>query len=55
MPVLSMVRRNVSSAFVFEDDADWDVALKMQMVQFARRTRFLLDTPEHTIPSSPIW
>jgi len=48
-----MVHHNVASALVFEDDADWDVSLKMQMVQFARGARFLLNTPEDQIPYSP--
>jgi hypothetical protein len=29
-----------------EDDADWDVAIKLQALQGARATRFLLDQPE---------
>src|SRR5256885_3236528 len=39
-----MVDRKVASAIIFEDDADWDVSLKMQLVQFARGSRFLLNT-----------
>ena len=48
-----MVDRKVSSAIIFEDDADWDVSLKMQLVQFARGSRFILKTPKHKVPHSP--
>ncbi|KIW22001.1 uncharacterized protein PV07_12599 [Cladophialophora immunda] len=40
-----MVREGVSTALIFEDDADWDVALKHQLVQFARGSRFILSAP----------
>jgi hypothetical protein len=36
-----MVEHNIQSALVFEDDADWDVALKYQMLDVARGTRWL--------------
>jgi hypothetical protein len=49
----SMVERRVGSALIFEDDADWDVALKYQLLQFARGSRFLLNTPNNTVPFSP--
>lgn len=45
-----MVHEHVSSAMIFEDDADWDVAFKQQLVQFARGSRFILETPEHGEP-----
>ena len=48
-----MVLRNVQSTMIFEDDADWDVALKKQLVQFARGSRWLTDVPEATIPDGP--
>lgn len=48
-----MVDRRVASALIFEDDADWDVALKAQLVQFARGSRFLLNMPENTTTRSP--
>ncbi|OQV10031.1 hypothetical protein CLAIMM_14086 [Cladophialophora immunda] len=48
-----MVYEGVSTALVFEDDADWDVALKHQLVQFARGSRFLMDTVVRDIPHSP--
>jgi GR25 family glycosyltransferase involved in LPS biosynthesis len=48
-----IVREGVATAFVFEDDADWDVAFKQQLVQFARGARVMLQTPDHQVPSSP--
>lgn len=39
-----MIDENIQSALILEDDADWDVALKYQMVEFARGSRFLLNT-----------
>jgi hypothetical protein len=51
--VNSMVERRVESALIFEDDADWDVALKYQLLQFARGSRFLLNTSNNTTPFSP--
>ena len=37
-----IVNRGVSSTLVFEDDADWDVTLKSQLVQLARGSQWLL-------------
>jgi GR25 family glycosyltransferase involved in LPS biosynthesis len=48
-----MVEENIQSALIFEDDVDWDVALKHQMVEFARGSRYLLDTPARKQPGSP--
>ena len=31
-----MIDENIQTALILEDDADWDVALKYQMVEFAR-------------------
>ncbi|KAF2705581.1 glycosyltransferase family 25 protein [Pleomassaria siparia CBS 279.74] len=47
-----IVRDNIASALVMEDDADWDVNLKGQLVEFARGTRYLLDQ-ETKSPHSP--
>ena len=38
-----MVRRGVSSALIFEDDADWDVGLRAQMIELAKGARWSLD------------
>ena len=48
-----MVHERVSTALIFEDDADWDVALKHQLVQFARGSRFITNTTEKETPHSP--
>ena len=48
-----MVEENIQSALILEDDADWDVTLKYQMVEFARGSRFLLNTPRAKQPRSP--
>lgn len=48
-----MVEENIQSALILEDDADWDVALKYQMVEFARGSRYLLNTPLRQQPDSP--
>ncbi|OAL23793.1 hypothetical protein AYO22_06112 [Fonsecaea multimorphosa] len=48
-----MVRDNIQSAMVFEDDADWDLAIKYQMMQAAQATRFVTAQPEEEKPLSP--
>jgi GR25 family glycosyltransferase involved in LPS biosynthesis len=48
-----MVHERVSSALVFEDDADWDVSIKQQLVQFARGSRFIMNTTQNATPHSP--
>ena len=35
----NMVQKRIQSALIIEDDADWDVLLRHQMVEFARGTR----------------
>jgi hypothetical protein len=40
-----MVQERVASAMIFED-ADWDASLKHQLVQFARGSRFTLNTTQ---------
>ena len=34
-----MIRRQVRSALIFEDDADWDVGWRAQMIELAPRGR----------------
>ena len=48
-----MIQKDIHSALIFEDDADWDVALKWQMREVARGTRFLTDHREDMQPHSP--
>lgn len=38
----AMVHNGLSSALVFEDDADWDLGLRAQLVELAKGTRFVL-------------
>lgn len=47
-----MVRRQVSSALIFEDDADWDVGLRSQMIELAKGARWSLDDQKSN-PHSP--
>lgn len=51
--IQKIVRENVSTALIFEDDADWDVSFKTQLIQFARGSRYILKTPPYEVPSSP--
>ncbi|KAE8167457.1 hypothetical protein BDV40DRAFT_252958 [Aspergillus tamarii] len=46
-----IVENKISSAVLMEDDSDWDVNIKTQMVEFARGTRALQGTKG--IPISP--
>ena len=48
-----MVQNDIQSALNFEDDADWDVAIKAQMLQAALGTRWLLGEEEDKSPHSP--
>lgn len=48
----TMVREGIQSALVLEDDADWDIALKYQMREIAKGTRFLLNSTDPN-PNSP--
>ncbi|KIX95985.1 uncharacterized protein Z520_08240 [Fonsecaea multimorphosa CBS 102226] len=48
-----MVHEGISSALIFEDDADWDVSLKEQLVQFAQGSRFITNTSDDAFPHSP--
>jgi GR25 family glycosyltransferase involved in LPS biosynthesis len=48
-----MVQNNIQSALFFEDGADWDVALREQMVQAALGTRWLLSAEEDLPSHSP--
>ncbi|KAF1996220.1 glycosyltransferase family 25 protein, partial [Amniculicola lignicola CBS 123094] len=45
-----MLREQIQSALIFEDDADWDVFLRAQMTEFARGTRYITNstTPLHS-------
>jgi hypothetical protein len=38
-----MVKEQIPSALIMENDADWDLLLKSQLVEFAHGTRYLQD------------
>ncbi|KIW54398.1 hypothetical protein PV05_06758 [Exophiala xenobiotica] len=48
-----MVQHRIQTALIFEDDADWEVALKAQLFQAARGARWLLDDTEDKPSHSP--
>jgi hypothetical protein len=55
---IRMVKEEIQSALIFEDDADWDVNFKSQLVEFARGTRVLLhanSTHQETTPNVEDW
>ena len=48
-----MVRERVSTAIVFEDDADWDVNFRTQLEQFAQGSRYIASSwPTPTVLKS---
>lgn len=49
----SIVENKISSALIMEDDSDWDVNLKAQMIEFARGTRALQGSNHDSSSSSP--
>ena len=51
--IQKIVHEKVSTALIFEDDADWDVSFKTQLVQFARGSRYILKTPRDKALHSP--
>ncbi|KAL1965502.1 hypothetical protein VTN77DRAFT_5758 [Rasamsonia byssochlamydoides] len=48
-----IVADRISTALILEDDSDWDVTLKSQLVEFARGARLLQNSGSHDHPSSP--
>lgn len=50
--VQEIVARGWSSALIFEDDAEWDVNIKSQLIEFARGSRYIQaigeDQPQHS-------
>lgn len=38
-------RKQISTALIMEDDSDWDMNLKAQMIEFARGTRSQQEPP----------
>ncbi|KAL8705552.1 MAG: hypothetical protein Q9201_001330 [Fulgogasparrea decipioides] len=52
-PQPSIVNNRLSSALIFEDDADWDISFRSQLLNFASGAQWLLDTPSGNTPHSP--
>lgn len=48
-----MARERIQTALIMEDDVDWDVMLKAQMVEIARGTRYLQNITSKDKPHSP--
>lgn len=48
-----IVEQGLSTALILEDDVDWDIRLKSQLQDFARGTRFLLNTSIDATTNSP--
>lgn len=50
-----MLDRRIATAVVFEDDADWEVTFRQQLLQFARGSRYITGTEPKGgfVPSSP--
>ena len=51
-----MVRERIQTAWILEDDVDWDVMIKAQLTEFARGTRHLLKaSPDALSPYGDGW
>lgn len=53
-----VVEKNITSALILEDDADWDIRIKSQMYDFAKASRLLVQplhgtTDQFLDPSYP--
>lgn len=44
-----MVREGIQTAMIMEDDVDWDVMIKSQMIEFAHGTRYLQNVTSPTL------
>lgn len=51
----SILDRKIATAVIFEDDADWDVTFRDQLLQFAKGTRYVTGTEAKGsfVPHSP--
>jgi hypothetical protein len=49
----SIVNHKLSSALVFEDDADWDVDFRRQLEDYALGSQYILDSIDGPVPHSP--
>ncbi|MCJ1394597.1 hypothetical protein MMC18_007477 [Xylographa bjoerkii] len=51
--IRGVVEQNLSSALILEDDADWDIRIKSQLLDFAKGSRYLLNQPPTQQTHSP--
>ncbi|OAQ99608.1 hypothetical protein LLEC1_05265 [Akanthomyces lecanii] len=51
--VAEVIRQNLTSVLILEDDADWDVRIRQQLRDFALATRALIQPLAGSPPSSP--
>ncbi|KAL8683122.1 MAG: hypothetical protein Q9186_000936 [Xanthomendoza sp. 1 TL-2023] len=49
----NIVNNRLSSALIFEDDADRDISFRSQLLNFATGSQWLLNTPSGSTPHSP--
>ena len=49
----SVVDQGLSSALILEDDVDWDIRLKSQLIDFAKGARWLMNNPTTARTNSP--
>jgi len=47
-----IVNQNIETALILEDDVDWDIGLRAQLVQYARGARYLQDVEETAVTRS---
>lgn len=51
--VRRIIKDRLSTALIFEDDADWDIDLKAQLTRFAIGSRLLINTKKKPVDPSP--
>ncbi|KAL3417727.1 lps glycosyltransferase [Phlyctema vagabunda] len=51
--IRSIVENNLASAFIMEDDVDWDIRLLSQLPEFAKGVRFVSEIPPKKAQHSP--
>jgi len=51
--IRSILDNHLSSALIMEDDVDWDIRIKSQMIEFAKGVRSVSQIPLQSDQSSP--
>lgn len=49
-----IVEKNLGSALILEDDVDWDINIKSQILKFARGSRGILESLDHGDPKRDV-